>query len=170
MSSADKDLSNVPRVILQKGNNFKIGIVRSLWNEEVTGNLYNACKIALHESGIDPGNIISLEVPGSFELPIGAKMLMSKHKLEAVICLGCVIKGETDHDVYISQAVAQGLTQLSLLSGVPVIFGVLTTNNQEQAVDRSGGKHGNKGTEAAYTALHMLKLKHDEDQQKPIGF
>ncbi len=100
-----------------------------------------------------------LYVPGAFELTTGAQMLSSVPKFEAIICLGCVIKGETKHDEYINHAVANGLTQLSLRIKKPVIFGLLTTNNLKQAKDRAGGKHGNKGIEAALTAVRMLALK-----------
>jgi 6,7-dimethyl-8-ribityllumazine synthase len=170
MSSSSKNLSNVPAVQLDKDNNYKVGIVRSLWNEEVTGQLLEGCRSSLIENNIEAEHVILSEVPGSFELPIAARILLNKHKLDAIICLGCVIKGETDHDKYISQAVANGIMQLSLLTSIPVVFGVLTTNNQEQALARSGGKHGNKGVEAAFTALHMIKLKEMDDPKTQIGF
>ena len=116
-------------------------------------------------------NIHLIQVPGSFELPVGAKMLMTRHKLDAVICLGCVIKGETSHNEYINNAVAIGLTQLSMASGIPCIFGVLTPDNEQQAKDRAGGKYGNKGTEAAITAIRMAALKEELKQaKKSIGF
>ena len=110
-------------------------------------------------------------VPGAFELPVAAKMLLKKHSLDAVICLGCVIKGETSHNEYINQAVAQGLTTLSIATGVPCIFGLLTPNDQRQAEDRAGGKYGNKGVEAAITALRMAGTKKDlSKEKKKIGF
>jgi 6,7-dimethyl-8-ribityllumazine synthase len=97
-------------------------------------------------------------VPGTFELPYAAKQLATKGQ-DAVICIGCVIKGETDHDVYINSSVAHALQQLNLQYNMPFIFGVLTPNTEVQALDRAGGKHGNKGTEAAITALKMMNLK-----------
>jgi 6,7-dimethyl-8-ribityllumazine synthase len=113
-----------------------------------------------------------ITVPGAFELPSGAKLLLSQLSLDAVVCIGCVIKGETKHDEYISQAVANGIMQLSLMSGKPVIFGVLTPLDMQQALDRAGGKYGNKGIEAAHTALQMIQLQADIKQKdkKGIGF
>ncbi|MEM1120782.1 MAG: 6,7-dimethyl-8-ribityllumazine synthase, partial [Bacteroidota bacterium] len=109
--------------------------------------------------------------PGAFELPGGAAMLAGKHKLDAVICLGCVIKGETSHNEYINQSVGMGLTNLSIASGKPFIFGLLTPNNEQQALERAGGKHGNKGVEAAVTAIRMAALKQDlGEAKKRIGF
>ena len=117
--------------------------------------------------GAQNENIHTLQVPGSFELPVAAKLLAASRKLDAIICLGAVIKGETQHDEYINHAVATGLTALSVTSGIPCIFGVLTPNTQEQAVDRAGGKHGNKGVEAAVTAIRMAALR--KDLAKPGG-
>jgi 6,7-dimethyl-8-ribityllumazine synthase len=99
-----------------------------------------------------------MQVPGSFELPLAARMLIESNPLDAVILIGCVIRGETPHFDFISQAVAHGCMQLGLDTGIPVIFGVLTTNNLDQALDRAGGKHGNKGTEAAVTAIKMASF------------
>ena len=110
-------------------------------------------------------------MPGTYELPSGAGLFFQKGKFDGVICLGCVIKGETRHDEYINSAVANGLINLSLTVNKPVIFGVLTTENEQQALDRAGGKHGNKGTEAAVTAIRMVDLyKHFDDRKKQIGF
>jgi len=99
-------------------------------------------------------------VPGTFELTLGAQ-LMAEKEVDAVICLGCVIQGETPHFDYICQGVTQGITQLNMNYNIPIVFGVLTTNTLEQAQDRSGGKHGNKGDEAAITAIKMVQLKRD---------
>ena len=109
---------------------------------------------------------------GAFELPAAAKMLLSQKSLDAIICIGCVIKGETKHDEYISHAVANGLINLSLVSSKPIIFGVLTPNDMQQALDRSGGKHGNKGIEAAHTAIKMIHLANQikNGDKKKIGF
>ena len=104
-------------------------------------------------------NIISVYVPGSFELPQAAQLLLESQELDAVICLGCIIKGETSHDLHIASAVAHGIMNLGIDYSTPVIFGVLTTENMQQAVDRAGGKYGNKGDEAAITALKMAALR-----------
>ena len=133
--------------------------------------LRTACIDNLVSNGIKPENIISLEVPGSFELPLGAKILMEQNKIQAVICLGCVIKGETSHDEHINRAVSSGIMQLSIFSNLPVIFGVLTTNNEAQAKERACGKKGNKGEEAAIAALKMIRIKQSITQaKKKIGY
>ena len=137
----------------------RIGVITSRWNDEVTEKLKFGCHSTLIKYGVKDDDIFHLYVPGSYELPQGARIIMTKHrKLDAIICLGCVIKGETDHNDYINRAVASGLMQLGLTSGVPCIFGVLTPNTMEQALARSGGAHGNKGDEAALTALQMASL------------
>ena len=150
---------------------FNFGIVVSEWNKDITGELLNGCMETLEAHGVtvDPENIIW--VPGSFELPIGAKILASTKKYDAIICLGCIIKGETSHDQYISQSVANGLTQLSILSNIPCLFGVLTTNSKEQAVERTGGNHGHKGKESALSAIQMASIKrHKTNPAKSIGY
>jgi 6,7-dimethyl-8-ribityllumazine synthase len=122
-------------------------------------------------NGVNADNIHSIHVPGAFELPLGAKILASNEKVDALICLGCVIKGDTKHDEYISNAVANGIMTLNLASSKPVIFGVLTPNDMQQALDRSGGKHGNKGVESAMTALKMVALaKSFKSSKKGIGY
>ncbi|MBI2966833.1 MAG: 6,7-dimethyl-8-ribityllumazine synthase [Bacteroidetes bacterium] len=133
----------------------KIGIVVSGWNHEITGKLLTGAYNILIKNKVKKGNITVLLVPGSFELPFGASSLGKKRKYNAIICLGCLIKGETPHFNYISSAVAHGIMNVGLQLGIPVIFGVLTTNNFRQAAARAGGKHGNKGSEAAETALRM---------------
>jgi len=110
-------------------------------------------------------------VPGSFELTAGATVLGTELRLDAIICLGCVIKGETNHDEYINHAVATGLTQLGIQTGKPHIFGLLTVLNEQQALDRAGGRHGNKGVEAAVTAIRMVALKYAlRHDLRKIGF
>jgi 6,7-dimethyl-8-ribityllumazine synthase len=158
-------------VNLPDGSSFKIGIVVSQWNADITNALLEGAKATLMQAGVLNHNIEILYVPGSFELPWGARQLMKPGKRDAVICLGCLIQGETKHDEYIASAVASGIMQLGLMSGVPVIFGVLTTNTEEQAKDRAGGKHGNKGSEAAAAALQMASIKSgDPHTKKPIGY
>jgi len=147
-----------------KNKNVKIGIVVSDWNETITGALKEGALAFLCEAGIDKKQIIVHSVPGSFELPSGVIMLLNANDaIDAVICLGCVIQGETRHFEFISQAVANGIMRVSLDYGVPVIFGVLTCDTVEQAQERAGGKHGNKGIEAAYTCLKMLELQEKID-------
>lgn len=139
-----------------------VGIVVSKWNSGITETLYKGAIKVLKAAGIKSKNIVRADVPGSFELPFGAQALMDKIIVDkgewpdAVICLGCVIQGETRHFEFISQAVADGVMKLSLDTGIPVIFGVLTPDNDQQAKDRAGGKHGNKGEEAAVAALELI--------------
>lgn len=137
----------------------KIGVVVSEWNPEITGALFNAAHETLLKHGCREKNIIRLHVPGSFELPSGAQLIMEEEKPDAVICLGCVIQGETRHFDFICDAVANGLIQLSIKYNRPFIFGVLTPNNMDQARARAGGDHGNKGVEAAVTAMKMVALR-----------
>ncbi len=134
----------------------KIGLVISSWNTEITGALREAAVSTLLKSGIEEGNIMEIEVPGSFELPLGARYLLENHKVDGVVCLGCIIQGETRHFEFIAQAVAKGIMDVNLNYGKPVGFGVLTTDNYEQAKERAGGKHGNKGIEAAISTLIMI--------------
>ncbi|MCS6973562.1 MAG: 6,7-dimethyl-8-ribityllumazine synthase [Cyclobacteriaceae bacterium] len=136
----------------------RFAIVVSEWNEEITEALYSGAVSALLAHGVAIKQIIRKNVPGSFELSLGALKMAQQKEIDAVICLGCVIKGETPHFDYICQAVAYGLTEVSLKTGKPVVFGVLTTLNKQQAYDRAGGKYGNKGEEAALTAIRMLQF------------
>lgn len=133
-------------------------IVVAEWNEEITESLYDGALTSLKSHGVKPENIIRKNVPGSFELSLGALWMAEKKTVDAVICLGCVIKGDTPHFEYICQAVSYGITQAGLKTRKPVIFGVITTLNQQQALDRAGGKFGNKGEEAALTAIKMLNF------------
>jgi 6,7-dimethyl-8-ribityllumazine synthase len=160
MATQLKNLSDFSHTTIPNGSAFKFAIAVAEWNAEVTGSLYNGALETLLKHGVSPENIISVPVPGSFELTAAAEILLQKHKdLDAVICLGCVIQGETKHFDFICDAVANGITQVGIKHAKPVIFGVLTTNDQQQAIDRAGGKHGNKGDEAAITALKMAELK-----------
>lgn len=134
----------------------RIALVVAEWNEEITEALYQSAVATLLSHGVTKENIIRKNVPGTFELSLGAQWMAQRDEIDAVICLGCVIQGETPHFDYICQAVAYGLTEVGLKTGKPVIFGVLTTLNKQQAFDRAGGKYGNKGEEAALTAIKML--------------
>lgn len=150
---------------------FSVGIVVSKWNTEITSLLLQGCINRLKSTGLKEDNIHVVWVPGAFELPLGAKLIAGKEKLDGVVCLGCVIKGDTRHDEYINGAVSNGIMQLSIVSGKPVTFGVLTVENEQQAIDRAGGKHGNKGDEAAQTVLAMARLAKELKQQKTsIGY
>jgi len=156
MSSANKNLSEFQTNKLPEIQDKKFAILVSEWNEEVTNALYVGAYETLIKHGAQEKNIITQTVPGSFELTLGAQKMAQKPEVDAVICLGCVIQGETKHFDFICHAVAQGITDVSIKFNKPVIFGVLTPNTQEQAMDRAGGKHGNKGDEAAITAIKML--------------
>lgn len=159
MATQLKNLSDFSHTTVPNGSAYKIAIAVAEWNAEITGSLYNGALKTLLEYGVAEENILSIAVPGTFELTSAADLLLKKHQdLNAVICLGCVIQGETKHFDFICDAVANGITQVSVKHSKPVIFGVLTTNDLQQAIDRAGGKHGNKGDEAAITALKMSEL------------
>ncbi len=158
MATEFKNLSSYNKDQMPDASQMKFGIVVARWNEQITGALFDGAYNALIENGVKPENIIKLEVPGSFELTFGAKTLLENTDVDAVIAIGAIIRGETPHFDYISQGVTSGLTELNILYDRPVIFGVLTTDNLQQALDRAGGKHGNKGTEAAVTAIQMAEI------------
>ncbi|GAB3324038.1 6,7-dimethyl-8-ribityllumazine synthase [Larkinella ripae] len=145
----------------------RFAIVVAEWNAEVTEALFEGAYQTLLQYGATAQNIIRGNVPGSFELSLGAQWFAQRDDIDAVIALGCVIQGETKHNDYINHAVAQGLTQVGIQTGKPVIFGVLTPNNQQQAIDRAGGIHGNKGDEAAMTAVKMLGLQQQVYRYSP---
>ncbi len=156
MSSANKNLSTYSDKDLTDISEKRFALVVSEWNEEVTEKLYQGAYQTLLKHGAKQENIIRKNVPGSYELSLGAQYMAQQEQIDAVICLGCVIQGETRHFEFICQAVAQGITQVALKYNKPVIFGVLTPDNQKQALERAGGKHGNKGDEAAVSAIKML--------------
>ncbi|MDR0971714.1 MAG: 6,7-dimethyl-8-ribityllumazine synthase [Bacteroidales bacterium] len=158
MSSSLKNLSSYNKDDIPSGEDNLFGIVVSQWNDSITDALLNGAVETLIENGVDQKDIYVQYVPGSFELPFGASKLLEKKKFDAIICLGCIIQGQTRHFEFISSAVAQGIMQVSLQKDIPVVFGVLTTNDLEQAKQRSGGDLGNKGVEAAITALKMASL------------
>ncbi len=158
MASSSKSLSDYTKEGLTDVSTKRFVIIVSEWNDTVTESLYAGALGTLLANGAVRENIVRKDVPGSFELTLAAQWMAQKEEVDAVICLGCVIQGETKHFDFICQAVAHGLTEVGLKYNKPVIFGVLTPNNQKQALDRAGGKHGNKGDEAAYTALKMLSF------------
>ena len=151
---SDYDPSTVP-----DGAGYKIGIVAAEWNAEVTDALLDGAVTTLREHGVKEENLLVRRVPGTFELSSAADMMLTYANVDAVICIGCVIQGETRHFEFICQAVSQGITNVGLKHRKPAIFSVLTCDTMQQALDRAGGKHGNKGVEGAITALKMLYFK-----------
>lgn len=156
MSSQHKNLSDFSHIQVASAAGRRFGIVVSQWNAVITGKLLDGVLPTLEKFGVSEQDIQVIQVPGSYELISGADLLLKQQPhLDAVICLGCVIQGETRHFDFICDAVANGLANVGLKYSKPVIFGVLTTDNMEQALERAGGKHGNKGEEAAITAIQM---------------
>ncbi len=148
------DTKNIP-----DAGEMRFGIVVSDWNGEITAALLAGAVNTLRQHGASEDNIVIKHVPGSFELTLGAQFLAEYDDTDAVICLGCVIQGETPHFTFICNGVSEGITRLNMEYNIPFIFGVLTTNTYQQAADRSGGIHGNKGDEAAITAIMMAALQ-----------
>lgn len=161
MASALHNLSNYDTTTVPDGNGWKIGIVVSEWNEEVTGALLDGAFNTLLKHGVNKEDIIVRFVPGSFELVYGSAVMIENTDVDAVIAIGCVIRGDTPHFDYICQGATQGLAELNRLAEVPVIYGLLTCNTMQQALDRCGGALGNKGDECAITALKMIKFRED---------
>ena len=153
------NLSDYDRSAVPDGSNYHIGIIAAEWNPEVTGALLKGAVDTLREHGVKEENILVRHVPGTFELSSAADMMLRHQNPDAVICIGCVIQGETRHFEFICQAVSQGITNVALKHERPVIFSVLTTDTMQQALDRAGGKHGNKGIEGAVTALKMIAYR-----------
>lgn len=165
MATASKNLSSYNEKDIPDASGFSFVVIVSEWNAEITYALKEGCIQTLLKHGVKNENIKVIHVPGSFELPVAASIYLSKQNNgkmpNAVICLGSVIRGETPHFDYVCQAVSQGIKDVAIKYNIPVIFGVLTDNNWQQAKDRSGGKHGNKGIEAALTAIKMAHLIED---------
>lgn len=158
MASELKNLSSYNKDEIPSGEKCSFGIVVSDWNDNITSKLLEGAVSTLLEHATDEKDILIEHVPGAYELPFGAKTLFNRKKFDAIICLGCIIQGQTRHFDFIASAVADGIMKVSLDEDIPVIFGVLTTDNMEQALERSGGRLGNKGVEAAVTALKMAAL------------
>ena len=158
MATENKNLSAYDKATIPSAKDFRFGIVVSEWNAEITEGLYEGAYEALLDCGALGDNIIRWNVPGSFELTYGSKKMINSQKVDAVIAIGSVIQGETKHFDFVCSATAQGIKDLNVLYDTPVIFCVLTDNNMQQAKDRSGGKHGNKGAEAAIAAIKMAIL------------
>jgi 6,7-dimethyl-8-ribityllumazine synthase len=158
---ATKNLSEYDLTSVPSAAGMKFAIVVAEWNYEITGALARGAVDTLIKHGAADENIILKHVPGSFELTLGAQYMAEFTDADAIIILGCVIQGETRHFDFICEGVTQGITELNMKYNKPFIFGLLTTDNQQQALDRAGGRLGNKGDEAAVTAIKMLALKQD---------
>ncbi|MDO1500038.1 6,7-dimethyl-8-ribityllumazine synthase [Winogradskyella maritima] len=157
MATANHNLSNYDKSTIPNAKDFRFGIVVSEWNTEVTEGLYNGALEALLDCGATQDHITRWNVPGSYELIYGSKKMLQQN-VDVVIAIGCVIQGETKHFDFVCQGVTQGIKDLNILYDKPTIFCVLTDNTMQQSLERSGGKHGNKGTEAAITAIKMVAL------------
>tara|TARA_B100001758_G_scaffold174960_1_gene151820 strand:+ start:5015 stop:5494 length:480 start_codon:yes stop_codon:yes gene_type:complete len=157
MAEKRTNLSDYNKENMPNAKGFTFGIVVSFWNNSITKNLYKGAYDTLLDCGVNADDITRYDVPGSYELVFGAK-IAAKSYPDAIICLGSIIQGETKHFDFVSNAVALGIKDLNIQLDIPVIFGILTDNNIDQAISRSGGKHGNKGIEAAITAIKMAVL------------
>ncbi|MCO4823083.1 MAG: 6,7-dimethyl-8-ribityllumazine synthase [Flavobacteriaceae bacterium] len=157
MATINKNLSNYDKTTIPNAKDFRFGIVVSEWNDKITEGLYNGAVEALLDCNATTDNIVRWDVPGSFELIYGSKKMQNQN-VDVVIAIGCVIEGETKHFDFVCEGVTQGIKDLNIIHDVPVIFCVLTDKNEQQSVARSGGIHGNKGTEAAIAAIKMAAL------------
>ena len=170
MATKNTNLSMYDKATIPNAKNFRFGIVVSQWNPEITKNLEKGVIETLINSGATLDNIISWEVPGSFELVYGCKKMIESQKVDAVIAIGNVIQGETKHFDFVCQGVTQGIVDLNIKYNIPVLFCVLTDNTKQQSIDRSGGKLGNKGVECAVGAIRMAALKNFDRKVENIGF
>ncbi|MDA3867826.1 MAG: 6,7-dimethyl-8-ribityllumazine synthase [Salinivirgaceae bacterium] len=165
MATTLKNLSDTDIQPIPDATGLKFGILVAEWNPEVTLSMAKAAKETLLTHGVSERDILFKYVPGSYELSLGAQYMAEYTDVDAVICLGCVIQGETRHFDFVCKAVTDGTNEVSLKYNIPIGFGVLTTENQQQALDRAGGKHGNKGVEAAGAAIKMVVLKHELNKE-----
>ena len=163
MATANKNLSNYDKNTIPNAKDFRFGIVVSEWNDHITEGLYKGALAALLDCGVVEKNILRWNVPGSFELVYGAQRMIVTQEVDCIITIGCVIKGETMHFEFVCEGVTQGIKDLNVQTDVPVIFCLLTDNNEQQSLDRSGGVHGNKGTEAAIAAIKMAALRKNSE-------
>ena len=171
MASVGNNLSKENKFPISNPEKLNIGIVISEWNGHITERLLNGTLSVLENSGIKSENIIVKKVPGTFELPLGAQYMLDKNLVDGIICIGCVIQGETKHFDFVCQGATNGIMSLGLKYNKPVIFCVLTDENEKQSLDRSGGKYGNKGIECAVSCLKMIELKSKiSSPDKKIGF
>ncbi|APY00794.1 6,7-dimethyl-8-ribityllumazine synthase [Lacinutrix venerupis] len=157
MATINNNLSEYDKASIPNAKDFRFGIVVSEWNDNITEGLYKGAYETLVEHNVLPENITRWDVPGSFELIYGCKKMQQKN-VDAVIAIGSVIQGETKHFDFVCEGVSQGIKDLNVLHDIPVIFCVLTDNTEQQGIERSGGIHGNKGTEAAVAAIKMAVL------------
>ena len=162
---ATTNLSAYDPADIPDAGEMRIGIVVADWNSDITLALLEGAEKTLKKHGVKAENIIEKHVPGTFELTFGSRLIAETYDPDAVICIGCVIQGETPHFTYICQSVTQGITSLNLDYDIPFIFGILTTETHQQAVDRAGGKLGNKGDEAAVTAIKMVSLLKESEEE-----
>lgn len=169
MATENKNLSEYDKNTIPNAKDFRFGIVVSEWNETITEGLYNGAFDALVDCDVPPQQIIRWNVPGSFELIYGAKKMLQTQNVDAVIVIGCVIQGETKHFDFVCEGVTQGIKDLNVQTDIPVIFCVLTDNNMQQSIDRSGGVHGNKGTEAAIAAIKMAYIRQQASMSHPFN-
>jgi|SRR6056297_2787768 len=167
MATRNQNLSEAGSKQKVAASGMRFGIVVADWNSQVTDKLEEGAYQTLLKQEVKEQDIIIRRVPGSIELTLGAQLMAEHLDLDAVICLGCVIQGETRHFDYVCDSVTQGITQLNIQYQMPFIYGILTTENQVQAMDRAGGKHGNKGDEAAMAAIQMARMKKDLRSQTP---
>ncbi len=159
MATANRNLSEYNKEFIPNGADFKIGIVVSEWNENITLNLLKGAKHALIDNGVREENIFVRFVPGAFELPLGCQYLCEYTEVDGVIAIGTVIQGETKHFDFVCDGATQGIKDVNLKYNTPVAFCLLTDNTLQQSIDRSGGKHGNKGIECAIACMKMIELK-----------
>ncbi len=159
MATEHRNLSDYKKETIPDGADLNIGIVVSEWNDSITGNLLKGAVDALMENGVQEENIDVVHVPGTFELPLGCQWMCETNKYDGLVAIGVVIQGETRHFDFVCEGATQGIMNVTLKHNLPVSFCVLTDNNLQQSIDRSGGKHGNKGTECAVACLKMIGLK-----------
>ena len=169
MATASRNLSEYNKDFVPSGADFKVGIVVSEWNDSITLNLLKGAKEALLENGVKEENILVRFVPGAYELPLGAQFMCEFTDVDGVIAIGVVIQGETKHFDFVCDAATQGIKDVNLEFNTPVAFCLLTDNNIQQSIDRSGGKHCNKGIESAIACMKMIELKR-EFIQNDAGF
>jgi len=159
MATANRNLSAYDKDNVPTGADFKIGIVVSEWNDEITSKLLKGAKVTLLENGVKEGNISVYYVPGAFELPLGCQFMFDAHHVDGIVAIGSVIQGETKHFDFVCSGATEGIMNVMLKYNKPISYCLLTDNNKQQAIDRSGGKHGNKGVECAIALIKMVALK-----------
>ncbi|MEN9998500.1 MAG: hypothetical protein RI922_1490 [Bacteroidota bacterium] len=170
MATALRNLSEYDKDFVPNGADFKVGIVVSEWNDSITLNLLKGAKEALIDNGVKEENILVRFVPGAFELPLGAQYMCEFTDVDGVVAIGVVIQGETKHFDFVCDGATQGIKDINLKYNTPVAFCLLTDNNMQQSIDRSGGKHGNKGIECAIACMKMIDLKRQFKSVGKIGY